>query len=130
MNRTTIEMNGQTIDLKFGLCANRIFFEKSVTHKFFDGDALNEVGIANLLYAGYLNDRIVKQTEPSLAFEDFNNLVDGSIITGDTKQLANAIKVWTESAFVQASIDSLKKAKASLKKVSAKAPAKKTRTAK
>lgn len=114
--RSTITINGQAIELKFGMYANRVFAEKTKDGTGFTEDSFNEVGTSYLLYAGYLNACIEDESKPELKFRDFVEYVENGTLEGDTKEMTEAVTEWTKSRFVQKAVDNMKAAEIKKKK--------------
>lgn len=89
-------INDRAIALKFGMYSFRIISEKFDKTKAYSGDTLNELGIAIVIHAGYLNHCVVKEIEPEISFEDIVNYVDERVF-GDKSDIEKAIKQWAES---------------------------------
>lgn len=93
-------INDKAIALKFGMYSFRIISEKFDKTKAYSGDTLNELGIAIVIHAGYLNHCVVKEIEPEISFEDIVNYVDERVFgekSGDKSDIEKAIKQWAES---------------------------------
>lgn len=110
---TTIEIGGKTIGLKFGLPSLRMMMEKSIKHPGMLNETtlFDETGYAYLLYSGYCNNCLVKETEPEFNFEFFMDYIEE--ISGDeekSKLLANVIEVWAASRQVQRMVEKDKSA--------------------
>src|SRR5690606_22977058 len=103
---TTINVNGKSIGLKFGMYSIRRFGEKSEKIMLYDGESLNEIGISVLLHSGYLNNCSVKETDPELTFEDFVDFTESRIIDPEIKkEITQAVECWAESRIVKTAID-------------------------
>ena len=116
MNYTTIQINDTNIGLKFGMHSARYLAEKLQNPYCFQGDEITEIGIAHVLYAGYINNCAVKDIAPSLTFEGVVDFVESCIGDSDkAAALTNVIKVWSESQIVKTATEEAKK-KTPLKK--------------
>lgn len=102
--RTTLIMQGTEVSLKFGMYSFRVISERLEKSKGYDEGTLNETGISIVLYAGYLNDRVLKDAEPQITLEDFADFVESALINGDKDQITKAIECWTQSQFMQTTI--------------------------
>ena len=76
MNYTTITINDQKVGLKFGMASFRYLSEKFVEGISFNNGELTEIGIAHLIYSGYLNNCLVKDVIPQHKFEYFSDYVE------------------------------------------------------
>lgn len=117
MNYTTITIEGQEIGLKFGMFSAKYLQTKLNNGFCFIGDEITEIGIAHVLYAGYLNNCAIKDIKPELTFEGVVNFIEGSIKDADkVTALTNVIKVWSEVQFAKSEVTKEPKKKRSLKK--------------
>lgn len=98
---TTIEIAGEKIGLKFGLPAVRQISEKLSTSELISNNQYNEVGIAHIIYAGYCNWCIVKDTAKEKQFEFFYDFVEDAAINGNIQPLQEAVKCFEESKFLK-----------------------------
>lgn len=99
---TTIVIGGETVGLKYGLPAVRQITEKLSGGNLITGNTYNEVGIAHILYAGYINNCIVKEVEAKHKFEFFYDFIEEIAISGEVEGVTEAIKCFEESRFVKA----------------------------
>lgn len=111
MNYTKLTINDQSIGLKFGMYSARYLSDKLQNGFCFQGDQITEIGIAHVVYSGYLNNCAVKDEAPTLTFEQIVDFVEGSIQDKDkVEALTSVIKVWSESQIIaQAAEDTKKK---------------------
>lgn len=96
MNYTTITIENQEIGLKFGMWSARYLADKLTNPFCFVKDEITEIGIAHLVYAGYMNNCAVKDEKPTLTFEQVVDFVESS--TKDENKinsLANVVKLWS-----------------------------------
>jgi hypothetical protein len=102
MNYTKIEIEGQTIGLKFGMASFRYLQGKMIDGISFDGNVLNEIGIAHVIYSGYYNNCLIKQQIPELSFETFVDFIEknlaNEVFINDLKKV---IELWAESDFIK-----------------------------
>jgi hypothetical protein len=110
---TTILINGETVGIKFGYLAIKafslaaekkraVYYDKVKDGDGKDVDQLSFLGIAKLIQCGYNNNCELKEVEPTLTLEDFNDWVEGS--TGDPerqKQVTEALTVFAQSQYVK-----------------------------
>lgn len=102
----TITIDGQIVRLKFGLPAVRRIFEKMSEHELVvkrnGKDQYNDLGIAHILFAGYLNGCMQRDEQPALSFESFYDVVE-NFAAGDhdREEIIAAVKSFEESRFVK-----------------------------
>jgi hypothetical protein len=103
MNYTTITINNEKIGLKFGMASFRYLSEgKFVEGKSFQNNIITEIGIAHIIYSGYMNNCLVKEIEEKYSFEFFVDLVESKI--NDSvfiDQLKSIMAVWSQSDFIK-----------------------------
>lgn len=108
------EIKGEKVGLKFGMIANQRFLEKAKSFTFFetmsDGQrTLTVLGIAHVLYAGYVNNCYIKEQVTKHTFEDFFELIEDDFFVGKLREsVSNAIKEWSESRYIKQLIDDSK----------------------
>jgi hypothetical protein len=102
MNYTKIDIDGQTIGLKFGMASFRYLQGKMVDGIAFDGNTLNEIGISQVLYSGYYNNCLIKEEIPSLSFESFVDYIEKNL-TNDIflEEVKRVITIWADSDFIK-----------------------------
>lgn len=116
MNYTKLTINETEVGLKFGMYSARYLAEKLINPYCFDGDQITEIGIAHVVYGGYINNCAVKDIHPELTFEQVVDFVESSIGSDDrVNALAHVIKVWSESQIVKSTVEESKKKKSSPK---------------
>lgn len=101
-----ITINGQAVRLKFGLPAVRRIFEKMKEHPLVvvrgDKEQYNDLGIAHILYAGYLNGCMQRDELAILSFDQFYDLVeDFAADQSGKEEITAAIRAFEESRFVK-----------------------------
>jgi hypothetical protein len=97
MNYTKLKLNDQEIGLKFGMVSDKYLSQRSDNPFLFDGDGLTEVGIAHVVYSGYLNNCAHKDMKPEITFEQVAEFVEDAARYPDkVADLTNVIKVWTD----------------------------------
>ena len=102
MNYTTIEIEGKTIGLKFGMASFRYLQNRFKDEISFNGNTLTEIGFAQILYSGYYNNCIIKDVVPEYNIEFFvdfieNNLKDDDIIN----KINSVIQLWSENDYIK-----------------------------
>lgn len=105
---TQININGQSVGIKFGYLAIKEFFlaaekKREVYYdKLGDVEQLSFLGIAKIIHCGYKNNCELKEVEPSLSLSDFNDWVEGSLNDEERKtQLAEVLNVFATSQYVK-----------------------------
>jgi hypothetical protein len=102
MNYTKIEIDGNTIGLKFGMASFRYLQNKMTDGISFDNNTLNEIGIAHILYSGYYNNCLIKQEIPSLTFETFVDYIEANLTNQQfLEDIKNVIEIWANSDFIK-----------------------------
>lgn len=97
MNYTTITIENQQIGLKFGMYSARYLADKLTNGFCFVKDEITEIGIAHLVYAGYINNCAIKDEKPQITFEQVVDFVEGSVNDPEkVNNLANVVKVWAD----------------------------------
>lgn len=105
----TITLNGQAVRLKFGLPAVRRIMEKMVQYKLADDGIYSDLGLSHVLYAGYMNDCIMRDDAPAIAFEVFYDHVENLRDDEAAKiQVQEAVKAFEASRFVKAAAELVK----------------------
>lgn len=108
MNYCQIDIKGQKVGLKFGNYASQLFMEEiAAGRKLMIGDTLNDLGIAHVLWFGYLNNCERRKIDPVLSFEDFYDKVDESMDNPD--EVKAAMDCWSRSQVVQKAVEESKK---------------------
>lgn len=102
MNYTQIEINGTKIGLKYGMASFRYLQGKFIEGVSFEGNDLNEIGIAHIIYSGYYNNCLIKEIIPSIPFEDFVDFIETNLHNDIVLQeIKGIIKIWAESDFIK-----------------------------
>jgi hypothetical protein len=102
--KCSILINGETIDLRFGMHAARTYFEKAINEgsAFYSGNILNEMGIASLIYAGYENHCLVNDKKIVKTLGYFLEFVEDSLVDEDSKnKLKEVVDCFSESKSVE-----------------------------
>lgn len=98
MNYTTIEIEGKTIGLKFGMASFRYLQGKLKSEISFNGNELTEIGFAQILYSGYFNNCIIKDVVPEYNFEFFVDFVEKNLNNSIVlDKIKNVIELWTNN---------------------------------
>lgn len=103
MNYTTIKINDEVVNLRFGMASFRYLSTKDI--KEFD-----EIGVSHILYSGYYNWCLVNEVIPSFKFADFVDYVESSMNT-DVSEINDAMKVWSDNQLLKDAVDDGKKKK-------------------
>lgn len=118
MNYTTILIDNKKIGLKFGMASFRYIQQKIEQGKIFNGEDLNEISIAHILYSGYYNNCIVKDINLDLTFENIidwieNNLKDPLFM----ETITEVIKIWSDSDLIKSNQEIVEDKKPTKKKI-------------
>ena len=107
---TTIEINGKSIGIKFGLTAIRQIADKEAKVEFSEKytdpktgeitDTLSEIAIVHIIYAGYRNWCLTKDIEPSINFETVYEFVEDCIFKSDIAPLKQVIDTYAGSKYI------------------------------
>jgi kynurenine formamidase len=106
-----ISVNGIAVGLKFGMPANRMFFEY-LGEKFSEGDIkLNEIDISYLIYCGYVNNCLIKDEQAVIKKGQFLEWVEEQSLTAEgSKLMAEISQVWESSRFTEKHLEAIKDA--------------------
>lgn len=67
-----------------------------------EGGQLTDLGISKIIYSGYVNDCVVKNSPVKLSFEDFDRGLDELAKTDEgVEQIKSAIVEWKNSTDIQ-----------------------------
>lgn len=117
MNYTRLTIAGKDYGLKFGMYSARYLSDKLSNGYCFVGDNITEIGIAHVLYAGYLNNCAVKDEPSELTFEQIVEYIEGSLTNQEVMDaIAAAIKVWSDSQLIKAAAETETKKKKTSRK--------------
>jgi len=98
MNYTTIDIEGNTIGLKFGMASFRYLQGRLKSGISYNGNELTEIGFAQILYSGYYNNCIVKDIVPEYKFEYFVDFVEKNLNNPIIlEKIKNVIELWTNN---------------------------------
>ena len=95
-----ITVAGQKVGLKFGMPAVRRFFEKTMQYELMTDNKYTDLGLAHLVYAGYVNWCIMKDQATELKFEDFYTLIEDADEETRVEVIA-AVKAFEESKLIK-----------------------------
>jgi hypothetical protein len=110
MNYTKLNIHETEVGLKFGMHSARYLSEKLQNGFCFSGDEITEIGIAHVIYSGYLNNCAVKEIKPELTFEGVVDFVESCLGNDDkVAALTSVIKVWSECQLLSAQEPTKKK---------------------
>lgn len=117
-NYCTININGKEIGLRFGLPAIRRVFNPSNKFTLTEMIGTQEtgfitvytsLGMANLIYSGYVNNNAVRELPDELTADDIADFVDEKILLHDTAELTRVYGVFEKSTLVESLVDQQKK---------------------
>jgi len=113
MNYTTLTIDNEKIGLKFGMASFRYLSEgKFVEGKSFQNNVITEIGIAHIIYSGYMNNCLVKEQEERYSFEFFVDFVELNLKNQKMMdEISNIISVWSNSDFIKQKSDETTKKK-------------------
>lgn len=116
---TTIQINGQTVGLKFAYPAIKWFTEESETNDllFVPGETggFTVEGFAKLIQCSYRNSCLIKEIEPSLRYEDFYNYVESNQDSEEgQKELTRITEIYAASSVMKKLVEATDKKKESL----------------
>jgi len=113
MNYTTLTINNEKIGLKFGMASFRYLSEgKFVEGKSFQNNIITEIGIAHIIYSGYMNNCLVKEIDEQYSFEFFVDFVESNIKNEKVMdEIKNIINIWANSDFIKSKSDESTKKK-------------------
>ena len=110
MNYAQITINGEAVGMRFGMLATQLFYDAAENGKrLMVGGNITDVGIAYVLYCGYVNHCEVKMIDPVLTFDVFYDRVDGAG-EGDS-EIGVALDCWAKSRVVQKAVEASQDAK-------------------
>lgn len=103
MNYTTLTINGEKIGLKFGMASFRYLSEGRFKEgKSFAHDQLTEIGIAHIIYSGYMNNCLVKEIEETYNFEFFVDYLENNISNEKfLEEIKSIIDIWSKNDFIK-----------------------------
>lgn len=102
MNYTTIEIEGKTIGLKFGMASFRYLQNRFIDGVSFNANMLTEIGFAQIIYSGYYNNCIIKDVIPEYNFEYFVDFIEKNLNNDDAiKEINKVIQIWSENEFIK-----------------------------
>ena len=102
MNYTTITINGETIGLKFGMPSFRYLENKFVEGKSFTNNQINEIGIAHIIYSGYMNNCILKDVDLKYNLEFFSDWIEANLKNNESiNDITNVINFWANNDFIK-----------------------------
>jgi hypothetical protein len=95
MNYTKIKIDDKEYGLKYGMLSARYLAEKLQNPYCFNGEEITEIGIAYVVYAGYINNCAIKDIKPELTLERVVDFVEGSVKDADkVTTLTDVIELW------------------------------------
>lgn len=99
-----ININGQPVGIKFGLLSIKDFSLAAEKKRdvLYEGENLSFLGVAKLIQCGYKNNCEIKEVEPVLTLEDFNNWTEEAMSSDERKkELAEVLNVFAQSQYVK-----------------------------
>lgn len=114
----SISINGEVISLRFGIPAVRMFLEHIASDTVsVSNESINEVGVAYLIYCGYVNDCMIRDVVPAKNKGFFLEYVENAWVDDSVRSELEAIsKAYADSKFtkrvlsnIQANMDEVKK---------------------
>lgn len=111
-NYSNYVIKGKTVTLWFGLPAVRRVHEVkfSITN---EEGYYNNLGVAHIIYAGYLNACMIREQAPEFVFEDFYGEIEAGFFTQDQdvrwRQGVDAVRIYSESFVVKSLLEQEKK---------------------
>lgn len=114
---TTIQINGQPVGLKFAYPAIKWFAEATQKEDIFFTPGIDSTftieGLAKLLQCAYRNHCLIKEVEPTLAYESFFEYVEANQDTEEgQKELLRVTEVYATASVIKKLIDAQKKSPA------------------
>lgn len=118
----TITIAGHAVGLKFGMPAVRRFFEKTkdqtTENPLLIGGQYTDFGLVHLLYAGYVNDRLMKDQPVALPFEAFYEFIESAADEGQSKEeVLTAVGAFEASRYVKPIVAEIEEKKKALMKL-------------
>lgn len=107
---TSISIDGEQIYLRFGIPAVRMFLEKVASDEvLISNEKINEIGIAALIYCGYVNNCMVNDIVPDKKQGFFLEFVENSWIDETVKaQLENVSNCYAASKYTNKILDNMR----------------------
>lgn len=101
-NFCTFIIRDTEIGLKFGLESVRQIYEKSQLYRLSDeDDDFTPLGMAHVLYAGYINNQLVKELPAKFTLEDFVDHVEDAVMNRNLLDVIAALQVFQESKTIK-----------------------------
>lgn len=115
---TSINVKGEDIKIRFGIPAVRMFLEKIGDDSLLiKNDIVNEMGIANLIYAGYVNNCMVNDEVPTKKLGFFLEYVEEAFVDDEVnKRLQEIAECYGNSKYKKSIIDKAEEKLKELKK--------------
>jgi hypothetical protein len=80
----------------------RYLSDKFVEGKAYTNNELNEIGIAHILYSGYYNNCLIKDTEIEHSFESFVDFIEANLNNeGVLSDIKDIIQIWSQNEFLK-----------------------------
>lgn len=112
--QTSIQIDGQTVGLKFAYPAIKWFTEATTGSDIFftpgQDSTFTIEGLAKLIQCSYKNYCLIKEVEPTLTYEAFYNYVEANQDTEEgQKELLRITEVYATASVIKKLIDAQKK---------------------
>lgn len=97
-----LTLDGKEYGIKFGYLSFKLITQDRNRSMMFDEDGNpNDMGVTKIIYAGYQNNCVNKNTE-AMPFDEFSRLFDKTVVEdGGVEKVTEIIQLWTESADVK-----------------------------
>lgn len=110
----TYTIKGETVAIHFGLPAVRMIHENAAKYPIQNEKGYyNNLGVAHIIYAGYLNACMIRQLVPTFEFTDFYIELEEGFFTQDQdnrwKEGINAVAIYSDSFVVKSLLEQEKK---------------------
>lgn len=112
MQEAKILINGKAHGLFFGYTCNKLFIAGCVkfknTYQTEDG-SITSLGLANLVYAAYLNNCYRSNNDPILNIDDINEWMDSELLTTEgSARLSGFMELWAQSKYIAGLVEEKK----------------------
>jgi hypothetical protein len=114
-NYLAFKMGEVTVGLKFGLPAVRRISEANEKYEVTDDRGIyNTLGAAHIFYAGYLNNCLIKEIDPTMTLVEFVDYVETAFVIredepADWQNVLEGVKFFAASFVVKSMVEKAKK---------------------